>query len=94
MLPRLAETGLTEGVAVPELVHAGAPSAAYPLPWMAVRWLDGDDLWEQRDATVAASAGLVDDLAAVVHTISALADMSAPARSPGSRGGPLGACRS
>ena len=90
LLPRLAETGLTEGVAVPELVHAGAPSEAYPLPWMAVRWLDGDDLWEQRDGTVASSAALVDDLAAVVHAIGAVADMPAPARPAGSRGGPLG----
>lgn len=90
LLPRLTDTDLTTLVRVPELAHVGTPTPTYPLPWMAVRWLDGADLWDGREAPVASSARLVDDIAAVVHTIAGLADMPAPARAPGSRGGPMG----
>ncbi|WP_033343844.1 aminoglycoside phosphotransferase family protein [Catenuloplanes japonicus] len=39
-LPRLAPH-LT--VAIPEPVHEGAPTDAFPLPWSVYRWIDGDE---------------------------------------------------
>ena len=57
-LPRLAPLLATK---VPEPVHAGRPTAAFPLPWSVYRWIEGQEAgrggvedWERFGADLAA----------------------------------------
>jgi aminoglycoside phosphotransferase (APT) family kinase protein len=62
-LPRLAPL---LGCAIPEPVHAGTPSMAFPLHWSVYRWIDGD---EARPDTVQDWAAFGADLAAFVREL-------------------------
>ena len=62
-LPRLAPL---LACPVPEPVHAGVPTTAYPLPWSVYRWIDGD---EARPDTVGDWAAFGADLAAIVRDL-------------------------
>lgn len=53
---------------VPEPVHAGTPTDAFPLVWSVYRWIDGD---EAGPGTVRDWAGFGADLAAVVRSSTA-----------------------
>ncbi len=84
-LPRLA--GFP--VAVPEVVHVGEPTEAYPHRWAIVRWLDGVDAWDARHHGDWFGTDLGQDLAAVVRHLRGMSAAGAPPREPGQRGGPL-----
>ena len=90
LLPRLTKSPVAALAQVPRLVHAGTPTDAYPLPWMVVEWLDGDDLWARRDSQVSRSSELPAEMAALVTAIGSVTGVPAPDRGEGSRGGPLG----
>ncbi|GHJ43634.1 phosphotransferase [Catellatospora sp. TT07R-123] len=62
-LPRLAPL-LSRPV--PEPVHAGAPTAEFPLPWSVYRWIDGEPV---RPDTVTDWAAFGTDLAAFVRDL-------------------------
>lgn len=87
-MPRLAP-GLP--FRIPEPVHAGSPSAAYPLEWAIYRWIDGCALSESsvRDWTAFGA-----DLAAFVRALHRTDLMGATRTGDLSwyRGGSLGAC--
>ena len=51
---------------VPEPVHAGTPTAAFPLPWAVYRWIDGV---EAQPGTVRDWAGFGTDLAVFVDRL-------------------------
>lgn len=73
-LPRLAPA---LPLPVPEPVAAGVPSAAFPLPWAVVRWLDGEPYSNDRVKDEPAAAR---DLAGFVLALrSALPTEGAPA---------------
>jgi aminoglycoside phosphotransferase (APT) family kinase protein len=78
-------------VAVPELVHAGEPTAGYPYPWAVLSWLDGTDAWAARNHEGWFSSELGYDLGTTVLELSAIPIENAPPREPGTRGGPLSA---
>jgi aminoglycoside phosphotransferase (APT) family kinase protein len=78
-------------VTVPELVHAGEPTDAYPYPWAVLGWLDGTDAWAARHQEAWFGAGLGHDLANTVLELRATPIDNAPIRQPGTRGGPLSA---
>ncbi|WP_212846008.1 aminoglycoside phosphotransferase family protein [Catellatospora sp. IY07-71] len=87
-LPRLAPL-LTH--AVPEPVHAGTPTVAFPLPWSVFRWIDGK---EARPDTVQDWAAFGAELASFVRELHNIDLMEAT--SAGDlrwyRGGRLQAC--
>ena len=87
-LPRL-QTHLS--VAVPDLVLAGHPSAAYHYPWAVLGWLDGIDAWAARRHEGWFGSQLGCDLAETVLELRAIPIDNAPPREPGTRGGPLSA---
>lgn len=76
-------------VAVPEVVHVGAPQEAFPFDWAVLRWLDGTDAWDARQHDGWFGRDLGHDLAAVVQRLRHTAVADAPLRQPGQRGGPL-----
>lgn len=87
-LPRLAPL-LPRPVPTP--VHAGTPTAAFPLPWSVYRWIDGH---APAAGTVADWAAFGADLAAFVGDLHR-ADLSGATRAgdlAGYRGGDLRAC--
>ncbi|HEX5860081.1 MAG TPA: aminoglycoside phosphotransferase family protein [Microbacterium sp.] len=84
-LPRLA--GLPVGI--PEIVHAGEPTEAYPYRWAIVRWLVGVDAWDARHHEDWFGPDLGRDLAAVVRHLRGMDVADAPPREPGQRGGSL-----
>ena len=84
-LPRLS--GLP--VAIPEVVHVGEPTEAYPHGWAIVRRLDGVDAWRARHHEDWFGSDLGGDLAAVVRHLRRINVADAPPREPGQRGGPL-----
>ncbi|MEU3597489.1 aminoglycoside phosphotransferase family protein [Streptomyces sp. NPDC006798] len=87
-LPRLAPL-LSRPV--PEPVHAGSPSAAFPLPWSVYRWIDGE---VAGPGTVGDWAAFGADLAAFVRELHG-ADPMGAVRADGLdwyRGGTLGPC--
>ena len=88
LLPALGQSPLASAVTLPVVAHRGVPSRSYPMAWMAAEWLDGDDLWTHR-GFAAADTRLAVELADAVRTIAALAEVSAPARRTGERGGPF-----
>jgi aminoglycoside phosphotransferase (APT) family kinase protein len=87
-LPRL---GPCLPCAVPEPVYAGAPTAAYPLPWSVYRWIPGA---EPGPATVRDWRAFGSDLASFVRELHA-ADLRGATRTGDLswyRGGTLHAC--
>ena len=78
-------------VAVPELVHAGEPTAGYPYPWAVLAWLDGTDAWASRDHHGWFGSDLGHDLGTTVRELRAIPIEDAARRAPGTRGGPLSA---
>ncbi|WP_412538442.1 aminoglycoside phosphotransferase family protein [Longispora sp. K20-0274] len=70
-LPRLAPLLARR---VPEPVHAGTPTVAFPLPWSAYRWIDGA---EPGPDTVGDWAAFGADLAAFVRGLHAVDLMGA-----------------
>jgi aminoglycoside phosphotransferase (APT) family kinase protein len=80
-LPRLAPA---LPVAVPRHVAHGRPGAGYPFEWSVCSWLPGRPADRSAD-TVAAAV----DVAGFVNALRAVDTAGAPARAPGSRGGPL-----
>lgn len=87
-LPRLAPL---LACPVPEPVHAGTPTDAFPLVWSVYRWFDGD---EAGPDTVRDWAAFGADLAAVVRELHAIDLMGATRTDDLSwyRGGSLQAC--
>ncbi|MFG3384121.1 aminoglycoside phosphotransferase family protein [Streptomyces sp. NPDC047999] len=79
--------------AVPEPVHSGAPTRAYPLAWSVYRWIDGE---EPGPGTVRDWEAFGADLAEFVRELHGTALMGATPLDGLSwyRGGPLGACGS
>ncbi|WP_241265550.1 phosphotransferase [Streptomyces boncukensis] len=76
---------------IPEPVHLGTPTGAFPLAWSVHRWIDGDEPGED---TVRDWAAFGADLAAVVRDLHGTGLMGA-ARADGLsgyRGGSLRAC--
>ncbi|MGV9312767.1 aminoglycoside phosphotransferase family protein [Streptomyces sp. NPDC003691] len=87
-LPRLAPL---LPCAIPEPVHAGTPTAAFPLAWSVYRWIDGE---EPGPGTVRDWAAFGADLAAAVRALHR-ADLMGAVRSEGLdwyRGGGLAPC--
>jgi aminoglycoside phosphotransferase (APT) family kinase protein len=87
-LPRLAPL---LSCSVPEPVHAGTPTDAFPLVWSVYRWIDGD---EAGPDTVRDWAVFGADLAAVVKELHCI-DLMGATRADGLswyRGGSLGPC--
>ncbi|MFJ2896681.1 aminoglycoside phosphotransferase family protein [Streptomyces sp. NPDC087218] len=87
-LPRLAPF---LSCPIPEPVHAGTPTDAFPLVWSVHRWIDGDDVGPD---TVRDWAGLGSDLAAVVQELHRV-DLMGATRADGLdwyRGGSLRPC--
>lgn len=87
-LPRLAPHVARP---IPEPVHAGTPTDAFPLVWSVYRWIDGD---EAGPATVRDWAAFGADLAAVVRELHGVDLMGATRTDPLSwyRGGSLEPC--
>nr|WP_230416067.1 aminoglycoside phosphotransferase family protein [Micromonospora tarapacensis] len=87
-LPRLAPLLACR---IPEPLHAGVPTGAFPLPWAVYRWIDGD---ETRPDTVTDWAAFGTDLAAFVRDLHGLDLMGAARTGDLSwyRGGDLRAC--
>ncbi|MET9886497.1 aminoglycoside phosphotransferase family protein [Streptomyces sp. NPDC006430] len=87
-LPRLAPH---LACPIPEPVHAGTPSEAFPLVWSVYRWIDGD---EAGPDTVRDWAAFGADLAAVVRELHGIDLMGATRADDLSwyRGGSLRAC--
>lgn len=87
-LPRLAPLLACR---VPEPVHAGGPTTAFPLVWSVYRWIDGDEA--NRD-TVRNWAAFGADLAAIVRELHHIDLMGATRTDDLSwyRGGSLQAC--
>nr|WTB32537.1 aminoglycoside phosphotransferase family protein [Streptomyces sp. NBC_00830] len=76
---------------IPEPVHAGTPTNAFPLVWSVYRWIDGD---EAGPDTVRDWAAFGADLAAVVRELHSI-DLMGAARADDLswyRGGSLQAC--
>ncbi|MFF3391729.1 aminoglycoside phosphotransferase family protein [Streptomyces sp. NPDC002669] len=87
-LPRLAPF---LSCPIPEPVHAGTPTDAFPLVWSVHRWIDGDDVGPD---TVRDWAGLGSDLAAFVQELHRV-DLMGATRADGLdwyRGGSLRPC--
>lgn len=89
LLPRLAETGLADMVALPTVQHSGTASGGFPFQWAVLNWIAGDDAWSARADLESAMPELAVDLARIVNEISLLRSMPAPERLPGDRGGPV-----
>jgi aminoglycoside phosphotransferase (APT) family kinase protein len=87
-LPRLAPS---LSCPVPEPVHAGMPTGAYPARWSVYRWIDGD---EAGPDTVRDWAAFGADLAAVVRELHGIGLMGAARTADLSwyRGGSLRDC--
>lgn len=87
-LPRLAPL---LAFAIPEPVHAGTPTTAFPLAWSVYRWIDGD---EARPDTVQDWAAFGTELAAFVRQLHTIDLMGATRIGNLSwyRGGSLQAC--
>ncbi|MER5553761.1 aminoglycoside phosphotransferase family protein [Streptomyces sp. NPDC002793] len=87
-LPRLAPH---LSCRVPEPVHAGTPSSAFPVAWSVYRWIDGD---EAGVGTVTDWPAFGADLAAIVQSLHAIPLMGATRQGELSwyRGGGLHAC--
>ncbi len=76
---------------VPEPVHAGTPTDAYPVPWAVHRWIEGEDVGPD---TVRDWAAFGTDLAEFVRELHR-ADLMGATREDGLswyRGGTLAAC--
>ncbi len=76
---------------IPEPVHAGTPTSAFPLVWSVYRWIDGDEAGPE---TVRDWAAFGADLAAVVRELHSI-DLMGATRADGLswyRGGSLGPC--
>ncbi|MFF8714275.1 aminoglycoside phosphotransferase family protein [Streptomyces sp. NPDC015184] len=76
---------------IPEPVHAGTPTDAFPLVWSVHRWIDGDDVGPD---TVRDWAAFGSDLAAVVRELHRV-DLMGATRADGLdwyRGGSLRPC--
>ncbi|MFH8573294.1 aminoglycoside phosphotransferase family protein [Streptomyces sp. NPDC017993] len=87
-LPRLAPL---LACPIPEPVHAGTPTDAFPVVWSVQRWIDGD---EAGPDTVRDWAAFGSDLAAVVGELHRI-DLMGATRAEGLswyRGGSLGPC--
>ena len=89
LLPALGRSPVATSVRVPELVHAGVPSASFPLHWTVLGWIDGDDAWTARSMVRSIEDALANDLAAAVNAIATLTALPVPQRRSGERGGPL-----
>ncbi|MET8399108.1 aminoglycoside phosphotransferase family protein [Streptomyces sp900116325] len=76
---------------IPEPVHAGTPSSAFPLVWSVYRWIDGD---EAGPGSVADWPTFGADLAAIVQGLHSIPLMGADRQDELSwyRGGGLQAC--
>jgi aminoglycoside phosphotransferase (APT) family kinase protein len=74
-------------LAVPLPVASGAPSGAYPFPWMVCTWVSGTPL----PPGGGLSAGDVDTLAEFVAALQALEVTGGPQVQPGRRAGPVAA---
>jgi aminoglycoside phosphotransferase (APT) family kinase protein len=87
-LPRLAPRLTRE---VPRPVHAGVPTAEFPLSWSVFRWIDGD---EARPGSIRDRAAFGTDLAAFVQELHGLDLMGATRDGELSwyRGGSLQVC--
>lgn len=87
-LPRLAPL---LACPIPEPVHAGTPTTAFPLVWSVYRWIDGD---EAHPDTVRDWAAFGADLAAIVRELHNIDLMGATRTDDLSwyRGGSLQAC--
>ncbi|MEM9467016.1 MAG: phosphotransferase [Actinomycetota bacterium] len=88
LLPALADTSMLEHLELPSVLHAGRPSDAYPMAWMAAAWLDGRDLWSTRDAA-ATDGRLAHDIAAAVRAIRTIEGMPVDRRRDADRGGAM-----
>ena len=90
VLPMLGSHRSLGRFEVPVVRHAGVPGGTYPYVWAVLDWLDGEDVWSQRDALDPNTDALAhDDLADVVRSVSAVVAAPAPTRQPFDRGGPL-----
>lgn len=77
-------------VAVPRVVHAGAPSRYFPHEWAVLTWLDGEDAWTRRaDLVDPHGDELAHDLAGLSRALATVTGVDVPSRVPGMRGGPL-----
>lgn len=90
LLPALQATDVARRFQVPELLHTGLPSSAFPLHWMITGWIDGLDAWQVRQELAQSPGGLIEDLTTAIGAISSATGLPVPDRSPGQRGGPIG----
>src|SRR4051794_17631701 len=81
-LPRLAPH---LPLAVPRPVAIGRPGEGYPFAWAVHEWLPG----ENANGTLRNLEQAAVDLAGFIAALRAVDTTGAPARPPGSRGGPL-----
>lgn len=89
LLSALSATQLPSVVGTPTVRHVGEPHEVFPHRWSVLEWLDGTDAWSGRETVSEDSNALAVDLAEAVLIIGELADLPAPVRGPGSRGGPI-----
>ncbi|WBB54445.1 aminoglycoside phosphotransferase family protein [Verrucosispora sp. WMMD573] len=87
-LPRLAPVLACR---IPEPLHTGVPTGAFPLPWSVYRWIDGDEVGPE---TVSDWVAFGTDLAGVVRQLHGLDLMGATRTGELSwyRGGQLRPC--
>ena len=89
LLRRLAASPLAAIVRTPTVRHIGRAHETFPYRWAVLDWLNGSDAWTERDTLAGHLDVLAVDLANAVLAIGALTDMAVPARTPGTRGGPI-----
>jgi aminoglycoside phosphotransferase (APT) family kinase protein len=90
LLRLISESSLASVVTTPPVRHVGEPHEEFPHRWGVLGWLDGSDAWSARKTLEGEPESLAADLAEAVLAIGALADVPAPRREPGGRGGPIG----
>lgn len=89
LLPELAATSVAAAVAIPRVMHVGQPCEALPHTWAIFEWIDGVDLWAERDHPSIDQPAFAQEIAELVAIIRTLTGLTAPVRTAGSRGGPL-----
>lgn len=89
LLRQLSESSLAPVISTPTVRHVGEPHDVFPHGWGVLGWLDGSDAWSTRDALDGDLETLAVDLASVVLAIGSVADVPAPTRARGERGGPI-----